>query len=146
MAQLPSLSSMANASIPRPEGYNSQPGLVPVDLADVFDQVSRHFTAVPDAEDRWLDPTHHQLGQPAAGDCEDFAVLCWWHSKERGYPARIVLCTVPEQWPADGHAVCEAQGWILDVRQVKVVPRQALPYRWQFISDTDLKHWYPITG
>ena len=115
-------------------------------LQALFQAIRSRFTPVPEQDDTWNDPRGHRLGDAASGDCEDFALLCWWHCRQAGLPARLVLCTVPDDWPRSGHAVCEVSGWILDVRQRRVMARERLPYRWHFVSSPDLKNWFPITG
>lgn len=117
-------------------------------LKELFASIRDNFSAVPDKAnaDTWMDPKSHRLGDRASGDCEDFALLCWWHAQARGLPARLVLCSIPEKWPNNSHIVCEVNGWVLDVRQHAPIPRQHLPYFWHFISSPDLSDWYEITG
>lgn len=56
------------------------------------------------------------------GDCDAFAKMCWLAMRRLNAPARLVFCL----YGNTGHLVCEAQGWIMDNRQIEVVPREEL--------------------
>ena len=67
-------------------------------------------------------------------DCDGFTVMCRYALKRLGIRSRLVLCRVEN---GGYHAVCEADGSVLDNRQVTVCSTQDLEivgYRWDRMS------------
>lgn len=105
-----------------------------------FNTVSNMFTYKTDAmvwqrEEHWEDPAFiaDQLARgEIIGDCDNFALACRYHLFQYDIPNRIVFCLTET---GEGHLVCEAEGYILDNRQTKVMPWKSMPYKWIKISD-----------
>lgn len=82
--------------------------------------------------EKWVMPNEYYSGrEKVVGDCEDFALACRKLLRDRGVDSRLVFCQTET---GEGHLVLEVDGWILDNRESKVVPRETLEYNWISIS------------
>lgn len=112
-------------------------------LARVQAWALRHFVWVDDRftygqADHW--PTYLDI-ETALGnqgevhdDCDGFTVMCRHALKRLGIRSRLVLCYTEA---GEYHAVCEADGSVLDNRQATVCSTQDLEiigYRWDRMS------------
>lgn len=114
----------------------------------VHARVFRIFTYKTDLQkyrvlEHWADVTElkEQLDKgELIGDCDDFALACRQLLNEAGIPNRLVLCVVE----GEGHLVCEAEGYILDNRQTKVMRVDEMP-DYKFIKMSGYKKGDPWT-
>lgn len=119
---------------------------------EVHARVFRVFQYVEDKKnhgklEHWPDTTMLQEALKSGvlrGDCDDFALACRHLLWEHEIPNRLVLCLTEE---GEGHLVCEVQGWILDNRQTRVMPRDLLKYKWISISGYNVgDSWLEISN
>jgi len=110
-------------------------------------RVFKNFEYVTDQKqynklEHWVTP---EDVDNVVGDCEDFALACRKILRDENINSRLVFC-VTEQ--GEGHLVLEANGWILDNRQRKVITRDKLQkqgYRWLKISGYEPGDpWYKL--
>ena len=73
------------------------------------------------------------------GDCEDYALWCYFECKKIDLEPNLVYCKVN----GEGHLVCSVDGWILDNNNFFVVPRDVLKYKWISMGTVEGK-WYKI--
>ena len=79
--------------------------------------------------EKWTIPTDVDN---LTSDCEEHAIACRMILKDLGIDSRLVYC---KDETGAGHLVLEVEGWILDNRQTRVVPRDKLERKgYEFIS------------
>ena len=107
------------------------------DLTIIHSGIQSRFSYVSDRakygkNEHWAELDEDQLysGQ-IEGDCDDFALACRQLCREKNIASRLVLCKTED---GGYHLVTEVQGWILDNRQDRVMPREDLDYKWLKIS------------
>lgn len=121
------------------------PGMTFEDICErTFDWASRRFIWTPDEVtcgqvDHWPSPEEIATAMAERNgvlfdDCDGFAAMCRHILKLNGIRSRLVLC-----WVENGgyHAVCEADGLILDNRQPAVRSTQDMErigYVWDRMS------------
>lgn len=101
-------------------------------LQAIHSTVRRHFVQTDDRGERWdMPPPGYNGEQTLRDDCDGFCLACRTLLRQAGIDSRLVYCEIDD----GGHLVVEVQGWILDLRQVTVVPNTLLKdYRWRRIS------------
>lgn len=58
------------------------------------------------------------------GDCDAFAMMCWFSLRKAQVPSRLVMCLVET---GEGHLVCMTKsGWVLDNRQMDIASNKDL--------------------
>lgn len=94
--------------------------------------------------EKWVMPDEFYDGsQKFKGDCEDFALHCRKLCDDVGIKTRLVYCMTEDN---EGHLVLEHKGYVLDNRQIKVVYRDDLNYKWISISGYNPgDDWHEIT-
>ena len=111
-------------------------------LDRIFQRVHGSFTYVTDIKN-WNRTEHWPTVEEVTdalnsgelyGDCDDFALACRSLCRLDELPARLLAC-----WDETGgyHLVCEVEGYILDNRQDRALPRDSIvfeQYRWDRIS------------
>jgi predicted transglutaminase-like cysteine proteinase len=122
------------------------------DVAIVFNEAKSKFGYADDSTtfgqtEYWA--THEEMMAAAVagkvkGDCDDFAELCVHPLREKGLPARFILCLTETK---EAHLVAEVDGIILDNRQVYPTPIDFLPYTWLACSgEKPEQPWHIIIG
>ena len=104
-------------------------------LQNIHQRVRRHFRQRADNGERWdMPPAGYDGNQLLTDDCDGFCLACRILLRRRGIASRLVYCEIG----GNGHLVVEVQGWILDLKQPRVVAnRQLSHYRWLRISGFD---------
>lgn len=109
-------------------------------IADEVHQWALHHFFYEKDTDRWFnDPAlildehwesreqiEHDLGVRGAvhGDCDAFAMMCWFALQKAGVKSRLVFCHVET---GEGHLVCMTKGGlVLDNRQMRVASNMDL--------------------
>ena len=107
-------------------------------LSDIFTRVKSSFRFKDDDEnaEHWqMPPPGYDGQQLLRDDCDGFCLACRTLLRQADIPNRLVYCEIYELGRYFGHLVVEVEGWILDVRQVNVVPNTTLVnYKWRRIS------------
>lgn len=105
----------------------------------VFEEVSAAFQWRSDREvwgvlERWDRP--QLVDGVLIGDCDDFALECWYRLRDAGLHPRLAVCRTevcPAGQPGWDHAVClveDAGAWLaLDCRQKAAYELGLLPYQ-----------------
>ena len=101
-------------------------------LNRVHGRVLRRFVERADRWEEWrMPPPGYDGSQRIQDDCDGFCLACRLLLRKQAIPNRLVYCEIA----GSGHLVVEVEGWILDNRQVSVVPNTLLThYRWLRIS------------
>ncbi|PCI75761.1 MAG: hypothetical protein COB20_12210 [SAR86 cluster bacterium] len=115
-------------------------------LRKIFKRVNKNFVFArdPHGENWQMPPLDYDGKQRIEDDCDGFCLACRKLLREVGIPSRLVYCEIERR----GHLVVEAQGWILDNLQDKVVANTMLRnYRWLRISGYEAGDpWHEIVG
>ena len=98
-----------------------------------------------ESHEHWEDPKYlmHQLETGhISGGAKVYALACRSILSKAKVPNRIAFCKTEE---GTDHLVCEAEGWILDSRQVRLRSWGELPYKWIKISGYSIgEPWHEI--
>ena len=118
------------------------------DLVEVHRQIKDRFHYTPDLELYHTREFWTVMGADYEGDCEDFALTCRQRLIAKGWDRHLLrpACC----WTETGgyHAVMvaeiEADAYVLDNRQNRVLPWTDLPYIWDKILDPSGAFWVVI--
>jgi predicted transglutaminase-like cysteine proteinase len=87
-----------------------------VPIEDIHWSILRRFVWQADQEtfgrfEHWDRPVERE--GLLYGDCDDYAIACYYALIDEGYEPELAVCYVPG---IGGHAVCLVDGWVLDNR------------------------------
>lgn len=77
------------------------------------------------------------------GDCEDYALWIQQELKQYGIESDLVIADITRDGEKYSHVVVNVNGWIIDNRTDRVLPRYDVKYDWRYIGKPDGK-WYKI--
>ena len=94
------------------------------DLTRVHGNVLSNFTWKPDLEvfgkiEHWDKPV--KLNGHLYGDCDDFAIECWYRLKGLGYEPHLAVCSTVGHPTQINHCVCLCGEYYLDNRERRPV-------------------------
>ena len=113
-----------------------------IELRRTFRLVKNNFIFTEDyGEENWkMPPVGYDGRQRIRDDCDGFCLACRILLRKANIPNRLVYCEIREQRKWYGHLVVEADGWILDNLQNRVISNTSIylvNYNWLRISGYD---------
>jgi predicted transglutaminase-like cysteine proteinase len=115
-----------------------------------FNLVKNNFVFAEDygLEDWKMPPDEYNGRRQIRDDCDGFCLACRSLLRKANISSRLVYCQIEEGRKSYGHLVVEAQGWILDNRQLNVLPNTSIylaDYNWLRISGYEPgDEWYEV--
>lgn len=121
-------------------------------LWQIFQLVQTNFIFKEDyGLESWeMPPPGYDGKQQIRDDCDGFCLACRSLLRKANIPSRLVYCEINQEGQSFGHLVVEAEGWIMDNLQIKVLPNTSVylrHYNWLRISGYEPgEEWYEIVN
>ncbi len=93
------------------------------------------FWTYPQVVKSWFGTILHK------GDCEDYCLHLTRELRKKGIYPKLIYCFTERE---EEHAVLDWNGYIIDILQPSIMPRQDLDYRWIISIAMDGSPWREI--